>query len=64
MTVLDRTDTRPADASLASYLHQLQSDVESLPTYRPVVAAVIPAYNEGETIVEVLEVASEPRPLR
>lgn len=47
-------DARPADAGLASYVRQLQADVESLPTYRPVVAAVIPAYNEGETIVEVL----------
>ena len=36
-------DARPADAGLASYVRQLQADVESLPTYRPVVAAVIPA---------------------
>ncbi len=45
---------RPAVGSLASYVRQLQADVESLPTYRPVVAAVIPAYNESEMIVEVL----------
>src|SRR3954454_20023107 len=49
------TDTSPATkASLERYLHQHLADIESLPTYRPVIGAVIPAYNEAESIESVL----------
>ena len=41
-------------ASLGRYLHQHLADIESLPTYRPVIGAVIPAYNEAESIEDVL----------
>lgn len=40
--------------SLERYLHQHLADIESLPTYRPVIGAVIPAYNEAESITHVL----------
>jgi biofilm PGA synthesis N-glycosyltransferase PgaC len=39
---------------LEAYVRQFTAEVEALPTYRPVVAAVIPAYNEAETIEAVL----------
>lgn len=42
-------------AELASrYLRQHAADVAALPTYRPVIACVVPAYNEAETIEAVL----------
>jgi poly-beta-1,6-N-acetyl-D-glucosamine synthase len=48
-------DALPAQrASLGRYLHQHLADIESLPTYRPVIGAVIPAYNEAESIEDVL----------
>ncbi len=66
-TVINGTgvdSARPADHtaqgtgaadSLASYLRQHQEDLDSLPTYRPVIGAIIPAYNEAETIAAVLK---------
>lgn len=41
-------------ADLSRYLHQHLADVESLPTYRPVIGCIIPAYNEAESIEAVL----------
>src|SRR5690348_16351283 len=46
--------TADTDVSLASYLRQHQEDLDSLPTYRPVIGAIIPAYNEAETIEAVI----------
>ncbi|HEY5783146.1 MAG TPA: glycosyltransferase family 2 protein [Microlunatus sp.] len=48
-----RTD-RAASSDLSRYLHQHLADLESLPTYRPVIGCVIPAYNEAESIEAVL----------
>ena len=39
---------------LARYLHQHLADLDSLPTYRPVIGVVIPAYNEASSIASVL----------
>lgn len=46
---------RIADQGLAEYQDQYQHEVEDLPTYRPTVGCVIPAYNEAETIAGVLD---------
>lgn len=46
---------RIADQGLAEYEDQYQYEVEDLPTYRPTVGCVIPAYNEAETIAGVLD---------
>ena len=43
-----------ADASLSRYLHQHLADIEALPTYRPRIGVIIPAYNEAESIEDVL----------
>lgn len=52
MTVIDHyTPVRPG---LENYVRQHLADVEALPTYRPVVACIIPAYNEAESIETVL----------
>ena len=48
-----RTDLT-ASADLSRYLRQHLADLESLPTYRPVIGCVIPAYNEAESIEAVL----------
>ncbi len=53
------TNTRTAgsaqpDAGLSRYVRQHMADIESLPTYRPVIGCIIPAYNEAETIEAVL----------
>jgi len=60
------TDTDPGDAGeldvastarrpgLESYVRTLQAEVDALPTYRPVIGVVIPAYNEAESIEGVL----------
>ena len=45
--------TGPA-SDLSRYLRQHLADLESLPTYRPVIGCVIPAYNEAESIEAVL----------
>ena len=42
------------EASLSRYLRQHLADLDSLPTYRPVIGCVVPAYNEAETIEAVL----------
>jgi biofilm PGA synthesis N-glycosyltransferase PgaC len=46
-----QTAVRPG---LESYVRQFRAEMDALPTYRPVVAAIIPAYNEAETIEAVL----------
>ncbi|GAA4693177.1 glycosyltransferase [Nocardioides conyzicola] len=46
---------RVADPDLAAYEHQYQEEVDELPTYRPTVGCIIPAYNEAETIAGVLD---------
>ncbi|MFC7495051.1 MULTISPECIES: glycosyltransferase family 2 protein [unclassified Nocardioides] len=46
---------RIADPDLTAYQDQYQGEVEELPTYRPTVGCVIPAYNEAETIAGVLD---------
>jgi poly-beta-1,6-N-acetyl-D-glucosamine synthase len=48
------TAAESTEVSLAAYIRQHQADVDALPTYRPVIAAIIPAYNEAETIEAVL----------
>jgi len=40
--------------SLSRYLHQHLADIEALPTYRPRIGVIIPAYNEAESIEDVL----------
>ncbi|HEY0237462.1 MAG TPA: glycosyltransferase family 2 protein, partial [Friedmanniella sp.] len=42
------------DAALSRYLHQHLADIEALPTYRPRIGVIIPAYNEAESIEDVL----------
>lgn len=49
-----RPESTPSKPGLASYVRQRQADVDALPTYRPRIAAVIPAYNEAESIERVL----------
>lgn len=45
----------PVSGEMASrYLRQHLAEVASLPTYRPVIGCVIPAYNEAESIEGVL----------
>ncbi|MDT9592706.1 glycosyltransferase [Nocardioides zeae] len=46
---------RVPDAGLNAYADEFLAGVEDLPTYRPTVGCVIPAYNEGETIAGVLD---------
>jgi cellulose synthase/poly-beta-1,6-N-acetylglucosamine synthase-like glycosyltransferase len=46
---------RLADRDLAAYENQYQDEVDDLPTYRPTVGCIIPAYNESETIAGVLD---------
>lgn len=46
---------RVPDPNLAAYAPNFLDEVEELPTYRPTVGCVIPAYNEGETISGVLD---------
>jgi biofilm PGA synthesis N-glycosyltransferase PgaC len=46
--------TSSARPGLESYVRQHQSDLDSLPTFRAVIGAVIPAYNEAESIEAVL----------
>jgi cellulose synthase/poly-beta-1,6-N-acetylglucosamine synthase-like glycosyltransferase len=41
-------------SDLSSYVRQFQAEVAALPTYRPVLAAIIPAYNESDSIEAVL----------
>jgi cellulose synthase/poly-beta-1,6-N-acetylglucosamine synthase-like glycosyltransferase len=46
---------RLPDPGLAAYTDQFLDEVDAIPTYRPTVGCVIPAYNEGETIAGVLD---------
>lgn len=46
---------RTPDPSLAAYESSFLDAVDELPTYRPSVGCIIPAYNEGETIAGVLD---------
>ncbi|MFC4784180.1 glycosyltransferase family 2 protein [Nocardioides sp. MAHUQ-72] len=46
---------RVPDPTLAAYADQFLDEVDSIPTYRPTVGCVIPAYNEAETIAGVLD---------
>jgi biofilm PGA synthesis N-glycosyltransferase PgaC len=46
---------RTADPQLAAYEGTFLDEVESMPTYRPTVGCIIPAYNEAETIAGVLD---------
>ncbi|MFW6775274.1 glycosyltransferase family 2 protein [Nocardioides sp. CPCC 205120] len=46
---------RVPDPGMAAYADEFLHGVEELPTYRPTIGAVIPAYNEGETIGGVLD---------
>ncbi|MDO9496754.1 MAG: glycosyltransferase, partial [Nocardioides sp.] len=43
------------DPNLAAYAPAFLDAVDELPTYRPTVGCVIPAYNEGDTISGVLD---------
>ena len=47
------TNTIPAEMA-SRYLRQHLADVAALPTYRPVIGCIIPAYNEAESIEAVL----------
>ncbi|WP_228387556.1 MULTISPECIES: glycosyltransferase [unclassified Nocardioides] len=46
---------RTLDPHLAAYADEFLERVDELPTYRPTIGCVIPAYNEGETIAGVLD---------
>lgn len=46
---------RTADPTLAAYEDRFLEEVDSIPTYRPTVGCIIPAYNEAETIGGVLD---------
>ena len=46
---------RVPDPNLAAYAPDFLDAVDDLPTYRPTVGCVIPAYNECETISGVLD---------
>lgn len=46
---------RVADPDLVAYEDQYRDEVDDLPTYRPTVGCIIPAYNEAETIAGVLD---------
>lgn len=52
---LERPYVRTTDPGLAAYEGQFLGEVEDLPTYRPTVGCIIPAYNEAETIAGVLD---------
>jgi biofilm PGA synthesis N-glycosyltransferase PgaC len=51
-TVVEQ-DVAP-DAPLSRYLHQHLADIAALPTYRPRIGVIIPAYNEAGSIEDVL----------
>ncbi len=50
----DAAPTGQAELGLAHYVRQHLDDIDALPTYRPVIGCIIPAYNEAETIEAVL----------
>ncbi len=47
-------EVQATESSLSHYVRQHLADVAALPTYRPVIACVVPAYNEAATIEAVL----------
>ena len=49
-----RASSLETTSDLSSYVRQFTEEVAALPTYRPVLAAIIPAYNEAESIEGVL----------
>ncbi|MDP2775841.1 MAG: glycosyltransferase family 2 protein [Nocardioides sp.] len=51
----DDSYVRVPDPNLAAFAPDFLDAVDELPTYRPTVGCVIPAYNEGETISGVLD---------
>lgn len=53
--VQDSRYVRMPDPGLSAYADQFLDEVDSIPTYRPTIGCVIPAYNEGETIAGVLD---------
>ena len=46
---------RQPDPDLSAYADQFLDEVDAIPTYRPTVGCIIPAYNEAETIAGVLD---------
>jgi biofilm PGA synthesis N-glycosyltransferase PgaC len=52
--VTDRSDRAPVRPGLESYVRILTAEVDALPTYRPVIGCIIPAYNEAASIEMVL----------
>ena len=54
-TAEDDAYVRITDQGLADYEEQYRDEVGDLPTYRPTVGCIIPAYNEAETIAGVLD---------
>ena len=46
---------RTQDPNLAAYAEEFLDAVDELPTLRPTVGCIIPAYNEAETIAGVLD---------
>ncbi|MDF1602976.1 glycosyltransferase family 2 protein [Nocardioides sp. YIM 152315] len=46
---------RIADPGLPAYEDRYEDEADELPTYRPTVGCIIPAYNEAETIAGVLD---------
>ncbi len=51
----DNEYIRTTDPGLADYENQFLDELEEVPTYRPTVGCIIPAYNEAETIAGVLD---------
>ena len=46
---------RRADPGMEAYADDFMDGLDSIPTYRPTVGCIIPAYNEAETIAGVLD---------
>lgn len=46
---------RTADPQLVAYEDTFRDEIDAIPTYRPTVGCIIPAYNEAETIAGVLD---------
>ena len=53
--VTARQPVRSSDVDYDAYAQDFIESVEALPTYRPTLGCIIPAYNEGETIADVLD---------
>ncbi len=46
---------RQSDPGMEAYADEFLDGLDSIPTYRPTVGCIIPAYNEAETIAGVLD---------